>query len=237
MGFPGIFYSSNITPAAVGDWTDSELIRAIAGGVSRDGTALFPVMPYLEYGALAQEDLYSIIAYLRTLHARENDVPERTIDFPMNLIVRTLPQTPRPHPNPDPSDPVAYGEYLSLVAGCAFCHTPAEQGTPVPGMEFAGGFVFEGTWGTVRSANLTPEPDTGIGGWEKEYFVELFKVWDTPEPELRPVEAGDFNTVMPWHMYAKMTEEDLSAIFDFLQTVKPVRNQVEIHTPPATGDR
>ena len=47
MGFPGAFYSRNITPAGVGDWTDGELFRAITTGVSRDGSALFPVMPYI----------------------------------------------------------------------------------------------------------------------------------------------------------------------------------------------
>ncbi len=154
-----------------------------------------------------------------------------TLDFPVNWIVRTIPQPAALGEHPDPSDTVAYGEYLANIAGCLHCHTKIEQGTPVAEMELAGGFVFELPWGTIRSANITPDEGTGIGGWEKEYFVKLFKVWEVPESEWTRVEPDEFNTIMPWIMYAKMTEEDLGAIFDYLQTVRPIEHQVEIHTP------
>jgi hypothetical protein len=68
MGFPGDFYSRNITPYGLKDWTDGEIYRAITTGVSRDNEPLFPVMPYHYYGQLDNEDIYSIIAYVRTLH-------------------------------------------------------------------------------------------------------------------------------------------------------------------------
>jgi hypothetical protein len=87
----------------------------------------------------------------------------------------------------------------------------------------AGGYVFEMPWGTLRSPNLTPDSETGIGDWTREFFIENFKVWDVPESEYRRVEPGDVNTVMPWLMYAKMTEEDLGAIYDYLRTVEPGR--------------
>ena len=67
MGFPGKFYSRNITPAKLVDWTDGEIFRAITTGVSKDGKALFPVMPYLYYGKMDKEDVYAIIAYIRTI--------------------------------------------------------------------------------------------------------------------------------------------------------------------------
>jgi len=154
-----------------------------------------------------------------------------TLDFPVNWIVRTIPQPAALGEHPDPSDTVAYGEYLANIAGCLHCHTKIEEGTPVAEMELAGGFVFELPSGTIRSANITPDEGTGIGGWEKEYFVKLFKVWEVPESEWTRVEPDEFNTIMPWIMYAKMTEEDLGAIFDYLQTVRPIEHQVEIHTP------
>ena len=58
-------YSRNITPAAIGNWTDGELIRAFTSGVSKDGTPL-PIMPYPRYARLSREDVESIVAYLRT---------------------------------------------------------------------------------------------------------------------------------------------------------------------------
>ena len=62
MGLPGNFYARNITPAAIGDWTDGELIRALTTGVNKHGEALFPLMPYLSYGQSDREDIESIVA-------------------------------------------------------------------------------------------------------------------------------------------------------------------------------
>ena len=92
MGFPGTFYAGNITPHAIGDWTDGELARAITSGVNRNGEALFPVMPYPAYKTMSREDLYAVVAYIRSLEPIAGDVPARNLNFPMNLIVRTIPQ-------------------------------------------------------------------------------------------------------------------------------------------------
>jgi len=85
---PGTLYAKNITPAGIGDWTDGEILRAITVGVNKKGEALFPLMPYNRFRHMSQEDLYSIIAYLRTLKPIENKIPERTLDFPLNFIVK-----------------------------------------------------------------------------------------------------------------------------------------------------
>lgn len=90
-GVPGIIYAKNITPASLKGWTDGELIRAITCGVNKDGKAFFPLMPYFGYNNLTKEDLYSIIAYVRSLEPIENKVPETELNFPVNLIVKTLP--------------------------------------------------------------------------------------------------------------------------------------------------
>jgi len=78
----------------------------------------------------------------------------------------------------------------------------------------------------VRSANITPDMETGIGKWNKYQFVSKFKQYDNPDAHNIPVKPNDFNTVMPWMMYSGMTEEDLSAIYAYLRTVKPVSNKV-----------
>jgi mono/diheme cytochrome c family protein len=231
MGFPGVFYSRNITPAGIGNWTDGELFRAITAGVDRDGKALFPLMPHPAYGRMDTEDIKSIIAYLRTLKPINNKVPEHAIDFPMNFIVNTIPQQPNPQPKPDTTDALAYGRYLVNAAVCADCHTKKENGTPVAGMDFAGGMEFALPTGMVRSANITPDPETGLGRWTKEAFIARFKAHDVTRGNMPPaVKAGEKQSLMPWLMYAGMTENDLGAIYTYLQTLKPVRNKVETFT-------
>lgn len=98
MDFPGNIYARNITPFNLSSWTDGELFRAITTGVNKDGEALFPVMPYLHYGQMAEEDIYSIIAYIRTLDPINSQIPKRELDFPVNLLVNTMPQKATPQP-------------------------------------------------------------------------------------------------------------------------------------------
>ena len=116
MGFPGKFYSKNLTPAHLGNWTDGEIFRAITSGVSKNGDALFPVMPYPFYAKMDREDILDIIAYLRSLPYVAHEVPVSEADFPMNFIINTLPVEPNFTLRPDRTDTVAYGEYLVLSA-------------------------------------------------------------------------------------------------------------------------
>jgi len=230
-GVPGKIFASNITPAGIKDYTDGELIRTFTTGVTRTNRPLFPLMPYYAYNHLTQEDAFSIVAYVRSLTPIENKVSESTLNFPMNLIVRTIPpHSFDPTPPIDSSDQIAYGRYVASISACADCHTPAEKGEPIPGMDYAGGFTFVFPGGVVRTANITPDPQTGIGNWTKEDFVARFKAFTSPEstPDVQP---EDFNTPMPWTMYAGMTEKDLGAIYEYLRTVPPVHNAVERFSP------
>lgn len=91
MGFPGSFVAKNITPFNLKGWSDGEIYRAITSGVDKDGrTAFFPVMPYLYYSKLATEDVYSIIAYVRSLPSIESHPGITKADFPMNIILHTI---------------------------------------------------------------------------------------------------------------------------------------------------
>lgn len=227
MGFPGTFYSKNLTPHNLNNWTDGEIFRAMVTGVSKDGSPLFPVMPYKNYQKLDREDLYAVIAYLRTLPTVENDVPESSANFPMNFILHTIPGDAKvENKRPDRSNSIAYGEYMFTAASCADCHTQAEHGEPIEGMELAGGFEFHLPNGTVRSANITPDEETGIGSWTKEAFMAKFKSFSDSVFAPTPVQEGELNTIMPWIMYSGMKEEDLGAIYEYLRTVKPIKNKV-----------
>jgi hypothetical protein len=233
LGFPGKFYARNITPHAIGDWTDGELYRLITTGVRKDGEPIFPVMPYHLFGKADPEDIYSVIAYIRTLKPVENSVPESKPSFPFSLIMRTIPQEAQPGKRPDPSDAIAYGKYVATLCACNDCHTPIDKNQRfIESKFFAGGreFLFPGL-GIIRPANITPHPTTGIGSWSEDFFVQRFKNYATPEAQQMKVGPGEFNTFMPWLFYAGMTEEDLRALYKYIMSIPAVDNKVERLTP------
>lgn len=234
MQFPGEFYSKNITPFALGSWSDGEIYRAITSGVSKDGHPFFPIMPYPNYNRLATEDVYSLIAYLRSLAPVPSEAyPASEIDFPVNLIMRTIPEPAHPMERPSPDSP-DYGAYMVNAAACIECHTKTVKGERV-GEHFAGGFEFNFPNGAVlRSPNITPHPTDGIGAWDKATFIARFKQYTDSSYVPRAIDwqAGDFQTVMPWLMYATMSEQDLGAIYDYLRSLDPVAGKVEKWTMP-----
>lgn len=235
MGIPGVFYSKNITPAGISRYTDGELVRVITTGVTKEGRAMFPLMPYPYYGRMDREDIYSIVAYVRSLSPIENAVPDSKPDFPMNFIINTIPHEAEFVERPDPSDMIAYGGYLVNAGGCVECHTPVKQGQIIPERSFGGGRDFAFPDGSVvRSANITPDAKTGIGSWTEANFIARFKMYADSAYSVPDVEPGEFNTLMPWMMYKNMTEQDLAAIYAYLMTVAPIENQVE-HFIPAGG--
>jgi len=238
MGFPGVFYSKNITPTGISDYTDGELYRLITTGVTNDGRAMFPVMPYPYYGKMDPEDIYDIIAYIRSLDPIDNEIPESKADFPVSLILKTIPQDADPQPKPAKTDQVAYGKYLVNAAACQECHSPVDaQNAMLPGLEFSGGRAFAFPDGSVvRSANLTQDEESGIGTWTEDMFVGRFKQYLDSGYHLPKVQPGEFNTVMPWTMYGGMEKEDLKAIYSYLNTIKPISNQVVKFSPPVTSE-
>lgn len=234
VGMPGVFYSKNITPAGITRYTDGELFRVITTGVNKDGRAMFPLMPYPYYGKMDKEDIFSIIAYLRTLEPIANTVPESAADFPMSFIINTIPEKADLQTRPDPVDQLAYGAYLVNASGCIECHTQVDKGQIITELAFSGGREFKFTDGSaVRSSNITSDPETGIGRWTAGQFIARFKMYADSSYVLPDVAPGDFNTYMPWTMYANMREEDLAAIFAYLQTVQPVQNEVVKFVSPA----
>lgn len=228
VGLPGDVVSPNITPdkeTGVGNWTDGELIRAIREGIGRDGRALFPLMLYTEYREMSDDDLHSIIAYMRTLPPIRNPLPRTKLNFPVSELIKAAPQ-PITAPVPQPGEK---GRYLATIAGCKGCHTPMERGAPTPGMEFAGGREF----GTKNSGllavsyNITPSHNTGIGTWGEAQFLDKFRQYkDYAAGQTPPLTPGNF-TPMPWLYYIGMDEADLKSIYAYLKTVKPVEQVVE----------
>ncbi len=225
VGFPGNVTVPNLTPHNLKSWTDGELFKAITTGVKKNGTAIFPLMPWPYYSKMDREDIYSIIAYIRSLKPIDKDYPKSTLDFPLNIIVHTMPQKATLSKRPDTRDTVRYGEYLVQSAACRECHSQDDKGTLLPGLEFAGGRGFKVGSHTVRSANITSDVATGIGGWSKAAFIARFKTY-SDKSKAQAVGANDFQTVMPWWNFSAMSEGDLASIYAYLKTLKPIKNSV-----------
>lgn len=228
LGVPGVVTAQNITPdpeTGLGNWTDGEIMRAIREGVAKDGRALFPMMPYQRLREMSDEDVRSIVVYLRSLKPIRKQTPPVRLNFPVNLLIKLEPKPlDGPVQAPGPSDGLAYGKYLVALGGCVDCHTNQVRGKPVEGMEFAGGWQIQMPWGRVVPPNITPDLETGIGRVSREEFIGRFKSFESLT-EFPPAQPGR-NTVMNWRGYAQLSEDDLGAIYDYLRSVKPIRNKV-----------
>jgi len=225
VGFPGSVYVPNITPYNIKDWTDGELFRAITCGVRKDGSAIFPLMPWPYYSKMSREDVYSIIAYLHGLKPIATSYPKSILNFPLNIIVHTMPRKAVLGIVPSTADTLKYGAYMTQSAACMECHTQDNNGKLLPGMEFAGGKGFTVNGKVIHSANITPDRATGIGDWTSNVFVQKFKAYGDPA-KAPAVSKRDFQTIMPWYDYSGMTDTDLKAIYVYLRTIKSVKNKV-----------
>ena len=204
--------ASNITPASrVGGWSDAELARAIREGIRPDGTVIGPPMPIGLYRGLSDDDLMSIVMYLRQVPAVENDPGISTYNIP-------LPPAYGP-----PIDTVAaipqgvtleYGAYLAgPVAHCVECHTTFGQQGPMFDTHLgAGGLAFHGPWGTSIASNITP---TGIADETDAELGTMIRAG------LRPGDAP-MMPPMPYPYFANMSDDDLAAVLLYLRSLPPL---------------
>ncbi len=210
-------YASNITQdeaTGIGAWSDDDIKRALQEGVRPDGTKLAPVMPFNFYKVLSSRDLDAVVAYLRTVPAVANDVPNP--NYKIHIEAHPMPGAEAALEEADRAgDKVLEGFYLATIAHCMECHVGRVNGVPdvVSGMG-AGGMKFPGPWGESVSANISSHPEEGIGAW-------------TDEEVARAITAGvsrDGSQLLPpmgYWAYANMREEDLSAIIAWLRTLPP----------------
>ena len=212
----------NITPdieTGAGTWTDDMFARAIREGVGHDGRALYPLMLYQEFKHFSDEDIASIIVYLRSLPPVKNKLPKRNIPLPVQQWIVHLPlPINKPVPVPDFSNVMERGKYMTEVGSCVGCHTSWE--TPLkPGL-FGGGMYFPIKYDTAFSANLTPD-EAGLF-YDEDSFITV----------VRTGKGGTLSSIMPWVVIQNYTDEDLRAIYKYLRTQKPVRHYINNLSPP-----
>lgn len=135
------------------------------------------------------------------------------------ILAGTAPVGARPVAQYD--DPVKQGEYLASIAGCISCHTPVDANfQPDRSRLYAGGVEFPlGPLGSVFSKNLTPDVETGLGGWTDEEIRRAIRTGVSRDGlHLFPI--------MPYLYFNKMADSDVDAIVAYLRTLPPVRNAV-----------
>ena len=218
--------AANLTPDAetgAARWSDDEIARAIREGIAHDGHAIFPMMPYLEYRALSDEDVASIVVSLRSVPPVRNPLPPTRLDFPVNYLIRNVPQPlTSPVSGPDPQAIGAQrGSYLVTI-GCG-CHTPADRKGPIPGLNYGGGERLPGAMGRHH---------------QRKYHARcvrhrlLRRGHVHPDLAHRICQGEKAVSIMPFGQFANLTDDDLKAIFAYLRTVAPVKHRVDNSLPP-----
>ena len=217
-------YTPNITndhETGIGKLSDGAIARTLRYGIGSDGRALFDFMPFHN---MADNDLEAIVSYLRTIPPVKNKVPENYFNIGGMIVKAFLIKPVGPDENPQkkvvPGVNVEYGKYLAnSVANCRGCHTNRDMMTGAfIGPDYAGGLRLDAPGNPNAycvSRNLTPDKETGhIYNWSEQQFINRFR-------------AGKLiqESEMPWEAFKQFSEDDLKAIFMYLQTVKPIKNE------------
>jgi mono/diheme cytochrome c family protein len=244
----GLIPSKNLTPdpeTGLGDWTDEEIKNAFLNGVDIDGEPLFGIMPYYVLHNMSDADADAIVAYLRSIPAVEQEIPEREeLGFPV-VTADPVPAAMIPDTTLEASDEdydaAVQGKYLAGNIGiCMECHTAATKGEPIPidvTALFAGGRVFVSEQlgvpvppfpDEIVSRNITPDK-TGIQGFTAEQVRTVLKQGtdDDGDGICPPMPSG------PMGAFANLTDEDALAIGVYITTIAPVKNAIKSDcTPP-----
>lgn len=230
----GKFWSANLTQhpdAGIGRYTDAELAHTLRTGIKRDGHFAGPFMMFRN---MSDEDLASVIAFLRSgapeVQPVERRQPPAEPAFMgkmwLKLLAKPLPYPSKPIVAPPPSDKIAYGRYL--VTGkweCYSCHSASFETLNPDEPEKSAGYLGGGNPITDKennmaiSANITPDRETGIGAWTEAQFAEAVRFGKRPD-------GKPLSPLMP--PMTTLTDEEVSAIWAYLQTVPAIRNNVSV---------
>ncbi|MFQ5914405.1 MAG: c-type cytochrome [Nitrospinota bacterium] len=224
---PFTAYAPNITPdkeTGIGNWTDAQIIRAIREGKRPDGATIGPPMPFQFYRHISDRDVKAIVAYLRQVKPIRNKVLKSVYRIPLppaygppvKSVAEVTPSAGK----------VKYGEYLARIGHCFECHTPmGKRGRDLSKIG-SGGFPFYGPWGTVFSANITPDKTTGIGKWtDRQIKVAITNGQRASGEKMLPP--------MGYNYYKNIKTGDLDAIVAYLRSLKPLPAVRKVrHIPP-----
>lgn len=212
------FYAPNLTSdkeTGAGTWTDDMFIRALRNGIGHDGRALTS-MPWWTYRLLSDEDLFSVICYIRTLSPIKNKLPVRRIGLSNELELQNEPRSVEVIKvgEPHTSTALEKGRYLVTVGECIGCHTAWYERNP--GYWGGGNPVAnKKTDSIIVSANISSDA-SGIGTWDDQTFIRV----------IRTGKNGTLHHSMPWIVFRNMNDDHLKAVFAALKTTFPVEHHI-----------
>jgi len=236
----GTMYSTNITPdkkTGIGDYTDADFLRAMHQGVARDGTRLYPAMPYASYTYMTDADALAIKAYLFSLQPVDAPPPTNTLSFPFNqrwlmgMWSTFFNPNKRFEPNSDKSAEWNRGAYLAeAMAHCGECHTPRSLAFSLDNRrKFAG--AKQAGW---LAYNISGDKETGIGEWTPE---EIARYIGTGHAAGRGTADGPMGEAVE-NSLRYMTPGDISALAVYVASVPAVKShdQPVVKNAPAPAD-
>jgi mono/diheme cytochrome c family protein len=209
----GLLWAANLTAGqggVGGTYTDADWERAVRHGVRPNGEVLM-IMPSHQFNQMSDADLGAVLAYVKTFPPVDQVVPERRIDPLGTMLIGAglfgeLPAEQVDHDaghaaTVEPAVSAEYGGYLTSLAACRDCHGPNLDGVVAAGPPLP-----------VPPPNLTPSGD--LGTWTEADFIQAIRTGVTPE-------GRTLSEEMPWPYYANMDDNDLGAIFAYLQSLSP----------------
>lgn len=217
----GRILGSNLTRGRGGigsQRADADLVRAVKHCVKPDGTSLV-FMPCDESRLIPDDELGRILAYVRSLPPVDREiVPEQLSLFGhvlnafdvLPLVAAARIDFDAPVPPPPAAGPTAaYGERLAQIQ-CVGCHGEGMSGGRIPGAPPS----------LPVPTNITMDSTTGIGRWNRQQFGQLLRSGKRPD-------GTDVNPFMPWGTYKHLTDQELDALWAYLQTrpAKPFGNR------------
>jgi mono/diheme cytochrome c family protein len=236
----GTLYSTNITPdkkTGIGEYSDAEFLRAMHNGIARDGTRLYPAMPYASYTYMTDADALAIKAYLFSLQPVESPRPTNTLSFPFNqrwlmgMWSAFFNPDKRFEPNAERSAEWNRGAYLAeAMAHCGECHTPRSPAFSLDNRhKFAG--AKQAGW---MAYNISSDKETGIGGWKPE---EVARYIGTGHATGRGTADGPMGEAVEYSL-RYLTPGDVSALAAYVATVPAVKasNEPPVKNSPAPDD-
>jgi mono/diheme cytochrome c family protein len=223
----GTMYSTNITPdkkAGIGNYTDAEFIRAMHQGIARDGTRLYPAMPYASYTYMTDADALAIKAYLFTLPPVDAPRPNNTLSFPFNqrwlmgFWSFFFNPDKRFEPNTERTAQWNRGAYLAeAMAHCGECHTPRSLAFSLDNRnKFAG--AKQAGW---VAYNISTDKETGIGNWKPE---EIVRYIGSGHAAGRGTADGPMGEAVEYSL-RYLTSSDLSALAAYVASVPAARGK------------
>ena len=229
----GAAFSKNLThdkDVGIGSWTDGEIAFMLRTGINRKGKYTPPWMPKLP--RIDDEEIASIIAFLRSDDSlvmadptpdRESE-PTFLVKFLTHVAFKPFEYPTAPIKAPDTTDKVAFGRYLALDAfDCFACHSgdfkKMNDREPAKSFRFFGGGngMPDLSGKVINTANLTPDPETGIGKWTEDQFVKAVREGVRPDGKLLRY---------PMARLPEFTEGEAKAIFAYLKTVPAIHYDV-----------